>query len=81
MEQENINNNTLTKRGKQLKQNYKLSFFNVLNNNYDELGEFRTFTEMALFFKDRQIDISEQVFKNVYNKKTNLYNFIKVTHI
>ena len=68
-------------RGKQQKNNYKLSFLNILNNNYDELGEFKTFDEMALYFKDRQIDISEQVFKNVYNKKTNLYNFIKVIHI
>lgn len=72
---------TITKRGKQLKQNYKLSFLNILNNNYDELGEFKTFVDMSLYFKERHIDISEQVFKNVYNKKTNLYNFIKVSHL
>ena len=63
------------------KMNYKLYFYNPLTNEYNYLGDYTTFIQMAEYFKKRNLDITNQVLQNIYNNKTTFHNLIRVEHI
>ena len=61
--------------------NYKLYFYNPTKNEYSYLGEYSTFIQMAEYFKNKNLDITNQVLQNIYNNKTTFHNLIKVENI
>ncbi len=63
------------------KMNYKLYFYNPLTNEYNYLGDYATFNQMAEYFKKRNLDITNQVLQNIYNNKTTFHNLIRIEHI
>ncbi len=63
------------------KMNYKLYFYNQLTNEYNYLGDYTTFIQMAEYFKKRNVDITNQVLQNIYNNKTTFHNLIRIEHI
>ena len=60
--------------------NYKLLYWEPINNKYIELGEFITFDDMETYFNNLNKDITAQILKNIYNFKTK-HSFIKIEHI
>jgi hypothetical protein len=61
--------------------NYKLYFYNLMNNEYNYLGQYTTFIQMAEYFKNKNLDITNQVLQNIYNNKTTFHNLIRIEHI
>lgn len=52
-----------------------------MKNEYSHLGEYITSTQMAEYFKNKNLDITNQVLQNVYNSKTTFHNLIRIEHI
>jgi hypothetical protein len=63
------------------KMNYKLYFYDPMKTEYNYLGEYTTFIQMAEYFKNKNLDITNQVLQNIYNNKTTFHNLIKIEHI
>jgi hypothetical protein len=63
------------------KMNYKLYYYNPISNEYNYIGEFSTFIQMAKYFNNKNMNITNQILQNIYNNKTAFHNLIKITHI
>lgn len=65
---------------KATKPKYKLFFFNINKGEYEYVNSFAILNEISIFLKKYYFDISEQLIKNIVNKRYKTH-FLKVEYI
>jgi hypothetical protein len=63
----------------QRKINYKLQVRNILENKYEDAGEFSTHEDIAKYLKTKDIEYTAMALQKIFQNDTNA--FLKITHI